>query len=132
MMIIRKHKSLAVLLAIGCHAPLVLADKASVSIDSPVNGAELDQKVRCRVYYEITLRSKGDHAYLYLDDKRVAMLRRLKDSYILDPLAPGKHEICIKIVTGGHTPIGVQQCNKISVEKHVVELKETPLATHIH
>ena len=125
-------KLLAVLLAMGCYAPLAFADKASVSINSPVNGAKLEQKVRCRVYYELTLGSKGDHAYLYLDDKRVAMLRRLRDSHILDPLALGNHEICIKIVSRGHTPTGVQQCNKISVENHVMEFKETPAAAHVH
>lgn len=131
-MIIHKFKLLAVSLAIGCYAPLVLADKASVSIDSPVDGAKLDQKVRCRIYYELILGAKGDHAHLYLDGRQVAMLRRPKDSYILNPLAPGNHEICIKIVSRGHTPTGVQKCNRVSVEKHVVELKETLALTHVH
>lgn len=116
----------------GCYAPLVPADKASVSIDSPVDGAKLDQKVRCRIYYELTPGSKGDHAHLYLDGKQMAMLHLLKDSYILDPLAPGKHEICIKMVTSGHTPTGAQKCDKISVENHAVELKGTTPAIHVH
>lgn len=127
-----KLKLLAVLLAVGCYAPLVFAAPASVLISSPLHGVKLDPKVRCRVYYELKLGPKGDHAHLYLDNKQVAELRRVKDSYTLSSLELGEHEICIKIVSKGHKPIGVQQCNKVSVEQQVIKFEESPKLIHSH
>jgi len=114
--IMRILKSLAILLAFGCYAPLVLADDASVTISSPADGAKLSRTAQTKINYEVMPGSKGDHVHLYVDDKEVGVLRQLKGSYTLESLAPGKHEICIKIVSKGHTPIGVQQCIKVSVE----------------
>lgn len=139
-MLIHKFKSLSVLatLAIGVYAPNVLAGKAmppapaSVTIESPINGSKLGPKVRCRVYYELSYGTKGDHAQLYLDDKQVATLHRLKDSQILEQMEPGKHAICIKLVTRNDKPIGVQQCSEISVETKAEEFKGNPPMTHLH
>lgn len=127
-----KLKSLAVLLAVGCYSSSVFAEPASVSISSPLDGVKLDPKVRCRVYYEVKLGSKGDHAHLYLDNKQVGELRRIKDSYTLNSLALGEHEICVKIVNKSHKPIGVQQCNKVSVEQQVIKFEESPKLIHGH
>ena len=112
----RTLNSLAILLAFGCYAPLVLADDASVKISSPADGAKLSRTAQTKINYEVMPGSKGDHVHLYMDDKEVGVLRQLKGSHTLESLAPGKHEICIKIVSKGHTPIGVQQCIKVSVE----------------
>ena len=112
----RALKSLAVLLAFICHVPLVLADDASVTISSPSNNAKLGRTAQTKITYEVIPGSKGDHTHLYVDDKEVGVLRQLKGSHTLESLAPGKHEICIKVVNKGHTPIGVQQCIKVSVE----------------
>ena len=127
-----KLRFLAVLLAVCCYAPLVFAETASVSISSPLDGVKLDPKVRCRVYYDVTLGPKGHHAHLYLDNKQVAELRRIKDSYTLSSLALGEHEICVKIVNKGHKPIGAQQCNKVSVEQQVIKFEESPKLIHSH
>lgn len=127
-----KLKSFAVLLAVYCYAPVGFAETASVSISSPLDGVKLDPKVRCRVYYEIVPGPKGDHAHLYLDNKQVAELLRIKDSYTLNSLSLGQHEICIKIVNKRHTPIGVQQCNKVSVEQQVIKFEESPTLIHSH
>lgn len=127
-----KLRSLAVLLAVCCYAPLVFAETSSVSISSPLDGVKLDPKARCRVYYDVTLGLKGNHAHLYLDNRQVTELRRIKDSYTLNPLALGEHEICIKIVNKEHKPIGVQQCNKISVEQEVLKFEESPKLIHGH
>lgn len=119
--------------AASCYATFALAaEPASVSISSPLDGAKLDPKVRCRVYYEYAPGPKGDHAHLYLDNKQVAELRRIKDSYTLNSLAMGEHEICVKVVNKGHTPIGAQQCNKITVEKQVLKYEEAPQIIHSH
>ena len=114
-------KLLAILLAFGCYAPLVFADEyaaddASVTISSPADGAKLSRTAQTKINYEVMPGPKGDHTHLYVDDKQAAVLRQLKGSHTLEELAPGKHEICIRIVTRGHTPIGVQQCVKVSVE----------------
>jgi len=112
----RTLNSLAILLVFGCYAPLVLADDASVTISSPANDAKLSRTEQTKINYEVMPGSKGDHTHLYVDDKEVGVLRQLKGSHTLESLAPGKHEICIRIVSKGHTPIGVQQCIKVSVE----------------
>ena len=121
----RALNSLALSLAFGCYVPLALADgyapdapadDASVTISSPADGARLSRAAQTKINYEVMPGSKGDHTHLYVDNKEAAVLRQLKGSYALESLAPGKHEICIRIVTKGHVPIGVQQCVKVSVE----------------
>ena len=112
----RTLKSLAALLAFGCYVPLALADDASVTISSPADGSKLSRTAQTKINYEVVPGPKGDHTHIYVDDEEVGVLRRLKGSYTLESLAPGKHEICIKIVNKGHTPIGVQRCIKVSVE----------------
>ena len=112
----RTLKPLSVLFAFCCYAPLVFADDASVTIFMPADGAKLSRTAPTIINYEVMPGPKGDHTHLYVDDKEAAVLRQLKGGYTLEPLAPGKHEICIKIVNRGHAPIGVQQCAKVSVE----------------
>lgn len=94
---------------------LGLAQEASVKISSPANGATLDAMAQNKVAYEVMPGPRGDHTHLYVDGKEVAVLRQLMGSYALETLAPGKHDICIKVVNKGHTPIGVEQCVKVSV-----------------
>lgn len=112
----RTLKFFAVLLASACCIPFALAADGSVTISSPANGAKLDRAADNEISYEITPGPKGDHVHLFVDDKQVAVLRQLKGTSPLDPMAAGNHEICIKVVNKGHTPIGVQQCIKVSVE----------------
>ncbi|MDE2117187.1 MAG: hypothetical protein KGJ19_01170 [Betaproteobacteria bacterium] len=112
----RTLKLLAVLLAFGCYAPLVLAADASVTISSPADGAKLSRTAQTNINYEVVPGPKGDHTHVYVDDKQVDVLHQLKGSYALESLAPGKHEICIKVVNRNHTPIDVQKCIKVSVE----------------
>lgn len=94
---------------------LGLAQEASVKISSPANGATLDAMAQNKVVYEVIPGPRGDHTHLYVDSKEVAVLRQLMGSYALETLSPGKHDICIKVVNKGHTPIGVEQCVKVSV-----------------
>lgn len=102
----------AVLLA---YSQMTLADNASVKITSPVEGATLDAMTQNKVTYEVVPGPKGDHVHLYVDSKEVAILRQLKGSYTMETLATGKHDICVKVVNKGHTPIGVEQCVKVTV-----------------
>lgn len=86
-----------------------------VDISAPVDGARLDAKAQIKLDYEITLGGEGDHAHVYVDDRRIAMLRQMKGSHMIFPLDPGIREICIKVVSSNHTPIGVTRCVKVTV-----------------
>lgn len=87
-----------------------------VEITSPVAGAKLDVKADNKVDYNVTLGGEGEHAHIYVDDRRIGILRKMQGSYSIDYLDPGKREICIKIVGGNHTPIGVGSCVTIVAE----------------
>ena len=69
-----------------------------------------------KISYEVIPGPKGDHTHLYVDNKEVAVLRQLKGSHTFEALAAGNHDICIKVVTKNHTPIGVEKCVKVKVE----------------
>ena len=92
------------------------ATMAKVDISSPADGAKLNIKAENKVDYNITLGGDGDHAHIYVDDRRIGMLRKMQGSYIIDYLDAGKREICIKIVNSNHTPTGVGRCVTIVAE----------------
>jgi hypothetical protein len=92
-----------------------LAENASVTISSPADGAQLAAMAEQKVVYDVMPGAMGDHTHLYVDNKEVAVLRQLKGSHTLAGLAAGQHTICIKVVNKGHTPIGVEQCVKVTV-----------------
>ncbi|MFZ5524170.1 MAG: hypothetical protein ACOY9D_08840 [Pseudomonadota bacterium] len=91
------------------------AGGSRVDIFAPADGATIDAKAQIKLDYDITLAGEGDHAHLYVDDRRIAMLRQMKGSYMVFALDPGMHEICIKVVNGNHTPIGVSRCVRVTV-----------------
>jgi len=88
---------------------------SKVDISAPADGARLAAKAQIKLDYDITLGGEGDHAHLYVDDRRIAMLRQMNGSYMIFPLDPGTREICIKVVNSNHTPIGVARCVKVTV-----------------
>ena len=88
---------------------------SKVDISAPSDGARIDAKSQIKLDYDIRLGGDGDHAHLYVDDRRIAMLRQMKGSYMIFPLDPGIREICIKVVNSNHTPIGVSRCVKVTV-----------------
>lgn len=92
-----------------------LAQEGSIAITQPTQGATLDGMAQNKVVYEVMPGPRGDHVHLYVDAKEAAILRQLKGEYTLKNLAAGPHDICIKVVDKGHTPIGVEQCVKVSV-----------------
>ncbi|RJG04226.1 hypothetical protein D3878_04860 [Noviherbaspirillum sedimenti] len=101
--------------ALLAYSQISVAENASVKITSPADGTKLDATAQSKLVYEVIPGPKGDHSHLYVDDKEAAILRQLKGSYELATLSPGQHNICIKIVNKGHTPIGVEQCVKVTV-----------------
>ena len=93
-----------------------LAVEASVTIQSPADGALLDVMEQNKVEYEVIPGPNGDHVHFYVDGDETAILRQLKGSYTLGSLATGQHELCIKVVNKNHTPIGVEKCISVTVE----------------
>ena len=97
-------------------APACVAAEGSVTIESPKDGAQLDAMKPTQLVYEVMPGPDGNHVHVYVDDKEVGILRQLKGSYTLQTLSTGKHDICIKVVNKGHTPIGLQRCVSVNVE----------------
>jgi hypothetical protein len=106
----------AVLFVSLCAAPIASAQKGSVEILSPADGATLDPFDQNRIRYQVVPGSKADHVHLYVDGKEAAILRELKGSHTLQTLSPGPHELCIKVVNKAHVPLGVQRCINVHVE----------------
>lgn len=88
----------------------------SVTIESPAEGARLDAMAQTKLVYRVEPGPQGDHTHLYVDGRETAILRPLKGSHVLATLAPGAHDICIKVVNKAHTPIGVEKCIKVTVQ----------------
>lgn len=96
-------------------SPAAIPAGSGVVITAPLDGARLAAKEQIKLDYDIVLAGEGDHAHLYVDDRRIAMLRQMKGSYLIFPLDPGIREICIKVVNSNHTPIGVNRCVKVTL-----------------
>lgn len=90
--------------------------QGSVRILSPANGATLDALDENRLTYEAELGPRGDHVHVYIDNKEVGILRKLKGSYLLESMAAGKHSLCVKVVNKAHVPIGIGQCVDVTVD----------------
>jgi len=104
-------------LALACiAAPLAMAADSKIEIISPADGAKLDAMEQNKMEYDVTLGSGADHIHVYVDGKEEALLRQMKGSYTMTTMAPGNHQICIKLVNKNHTPIGVERCIKVGVE----------------
>lgn len=90
-----------------------LAADGKITINSPTNGAMVSTTVTVPVNYEAMLGPKGDHLHLYVDDKRIDVLRQLKGSAELKPLAPGKHKICLTENSKWHMSTGLETCVEV-------------------
>lgn len=109
------HSFLSILPLAFCCAS-VLAAEGGVTIHAPADGATLDVMEQNRIDYEVVPGPGGDHVHLYVDGNEAAILRALKGSYTLESLAPGKHDLCVKVVNKNHTPIGVEKCIAVMVQ----------------
>ncbi len=110
--------NLTTLLAVATitFAAPALAANPLVTITAPADGAKLDAMAQAKLVYDVVPGPKGDHTHLYIDGKEIAIVRELKGTRTLETMAPGGHEICIKVVNKAHTPIGLQKCIKVTVE----------------
>ncbi len=92
------------------------AGEPSVTISAPTDGAKLDAMAQNKITYDVVPGPSGDHTHLYVDGKEVAILRQLKGTHTLESMAPGKHQLCIKVVNKSHTPIGLEKCIGVTVD----------------
>jgi len=111
-----RNLSMLVFVIASVAAPLAMAAESTIEIISPADGAKLDAMEQSKMEYNVTLGNGADHIHVYVDGKEAALLRQMKGSYTMATLAPGNHEICIKIVNKNHTPIGVERCIKVEVD----------------
>jgi hypothetical protein len=86
----------------------------TITISNPANGAMVSSKNKVPVTYAATLGTNGDHLHLYVDGKRVDVLREIKGNADLDPLPVGKHHVCLTVNTNSHAPTGVETCVDIT------------------
>lgn len=96
--------------------PSIGLAQGKVRITSPADGATLDAMEENRLVYDVKPGPRGDHVHLYVDDKEVAILRKLKGSYPLETLSSGKRRLCVKVVNKAHVPIGIEQCVQVVVK----------------
>jgi hypothetical protein len=90
--------------------------QGKVTITAPAQGATLDAMDENQLVYEVDPGPRGDHVHVYVDDKEVGILRKLKGSYTLETLSSGKRDICIKVVNKAHVPVGIEQCVQVTMK----------------
>ena len=96
--------------------PLTALGQGKVTITSPADGATLDALDENRLVYDVEPGPRGDHVHVYVDNKEVGILRKLKGSYLLESLDSGKRKLCVKVVNKAHVPIGVEKCVQVTVK----------------
>lgn len=108
-------KWLAYVFVFSLPATLAHAQQGMVTIQSPMMGAKLMGMGPIMLQYGVEPGPNGDHVHVYVDDEEVGILRALKGAYALEKLSAGDHNVCIKVVDKGHTPIGLEKCVQVSV-----------------
>ena len=113
-----KIKAFLALLSLGLFLgfPASGLAQGKVTITSPTQGAILDPLDENRLVYDVNPGPRGDHVHVYVDNKEVGILRKLKGDYLLDNLDSGKRNICVKVVNKAHVPVGIQQCVQVTVK----------------
>jgi hypothetical protein len=96
--------------------PVAALAQGKATITAPADGATLDAMGENRLVYDVDPGPRGDHVHVYVDNEEVGILRKLKGSYLLETLPPGKRVICIKAVNKAHVPVGIQQCVHVTVK----------------
>jgi hypothetical protein len=99
--------------------PLALRaeEKASITILSPKDGAELDAGESYPLEYVVVPGPGGDHFHVWVDGERGPGVHTLQGKYDLPKLSPGEHTITLKVVDKGHVPTGPEKTIKVRAEK---------------
>ena len=89
--------------------------ETQIEIIAPLDGATLALNAANTLKYNILLRGDDDHAYVYLDGKKIQLLRHMVGEHLFERPPLGYHEICIKMAYKDHTLTGLQRCIKVKV-----------------
>jgi hypothetical protein len=112
----RKHFIVTAMLGFCLAFPVATLAQGKVTITAPADGATLDAMGENRLLYDVDPGPRGDHVHVYVDNEEVGILRKLKGSYLLETLSPGKRAICVKVVNKAHVPVGIEQCVRVTVK----------------
>lgn len=112
----RKHFLATLALGLFLAIPSISFGQGKVLITSPADGATLDAMDENRLVYAVDPGPRGDHVHVYVDNKEVGILRKLKGDYLLETLSSGKRNVCIKVVNKAHVPVGIEECIKVTVK----------------
>lgn len=112
----RKHFLATLALGLFLANPSISFGQGKVLITSPADGATLDALDENRLVYAVDPGPRGDHVHVYVDNKEVGILRKLKGDYLLETLSSGKRNICIKVVNKAHVPVGIEECIQVTVK----------------
>jgi hypothetical protein len=111
-----KHLLAIVTLGLLLAIPSTSLGQGKVVITAPLEGATLDAMAENRLVYDVDPGPQGDHVHVYIDNREVGILRKLKGSYLLETPSAGKHSICIRVANKAHVPVGIEQCVKVTVK----------------
>jgi hypothetical protein len=94
----------------------VFAAEGKITILAPADGAVVSTRDKVTVSYEADFGPNGNHLHLYLDSRRMDVVRQAKGSDDIRILLAGKHEICLEIETSWHFSTGVRQCITVTAK----------------
>jgi hypothetical protein len=94
---------------------VVAVAETQIEIIAPLDGATLLLNAANTLKYDIILRGEDDHAYVYLDDQKIQLLRRMQGEYPLEKPPLGYHQVCIKMAYKDHSLTGLQRCIKVKI-----------------
>ncbi|KVW93519.1 hypothetical protein [Thiobacillus denitrificans] len=112
----RKQFITPLAIALFLAIPSISFGQGKVLITAPADGATLDALDENRLVYEVDPGPRGDHVHIYVDNKEVGILRKLKGDYLLETLSSGKRNLCVKVVNKAHVPVGIEQCIQVTAK----------------
>ncbi len=90
--------------------------QGSITLLAPPDGAVVSISQPVTIKWEAVWGPDGNHLHVYLDDRRMDVVREAKGSDDIRILLPGKHQICLAIETRWHSPTGVQKCIAVTAK----------------
>ncbi len=105
--------ALAALLTLAGGLALRAEEKASITILSPQDGAQLDAGEVYPLKYAVVPGPGGDHFHVWVDSERGPGVHDREGTYQLPKMTPGEHTITIKVVDKGHVPTGPTKSIKV-------------------
>jgi hypothetical protein len=103
-------------LLLACSAASAAEPQGSITILAPADGAVVSTSQPVTIKWKAVWGPDGNHLHVYLDDRRMDVVREPEGSDDIRILLPGKHQICLAIETRWHFPTGVQKCVEVTAK----------------